>query len=635
MVKRLLAFVFPLLPSLLLLPGATARAADFYVAPSASSSGTGTIGNPWKLQTALSHPSSVHAGDTIWLRGGTYAGHYTSSLNGTSSNPIKVRQYPGERARIDGNTASTTATLIINGSYTWYWGFEVFNSDTTRYTSNGDDPPRRGLGVQLSGTGTRLINMVIHDTTEGVLTGSSTDATEISGTLIYYNGYDSPDRGHGHGIYIQNDTGAPAKKVYDNIVHSQFGYGLHGYTEGGDLDNIEYKGNTIFDNGVLSSHGYDTNLLLGGMKKADNPKVTYNMTYSQGHWGNNNLGYSSGCSNATVTNNYFSNSTALKLVSCGIANMTSNTFYGAVVGFSSSSFPSNTFLSSRPTGVKTFVRPNAYEAGRANITVYNWANQSTVSVDVSGILSNGDGYEVRDAQDFYGAPVVTGTYNGSPIVLPMTGLPVAAPIGVSAPAHTASEFNAFVLLPASSQGIPTPTKTPTGPAATRTPTAPPPPPATPTPTGGGSGSATIVFAAENGILTAPMAKYASVNAFGGLYITSSAAESGTASWTVDVPTTGNYVLWCRVYAGDTAQNSAYFRVDGGTEDTFDIDASASWKWRRVNGRGSSGVPLSINPRIFPLTAGTHTIRLRSREAYTKFDRMILTNNMNYVPTSAP
>jgi len=632
MAKRLLALTLPLLPVLLILTSATAKAAEIYVATNASSSGTGTIGSPWTLQTALNHPSAVHAGDTIWLRGGTYTGTFTSHLAGTSANPIKVRQYPGERARIDGNAPTTSPTLTVQGSYTWFWGFEVFNSNTTRYTSDGNDPPRRGLGVELTGVGTRAINMVLHDTTEGVLTGSSTDDTEVYGTLIYYNGYDSPDRGHGHGIYVQNDAGNPTKKVYDNIIFEQFGYGLHGYTEGGDLDNIEYKGNTVFDNGGLSSHGLGTNILLGGMKNADNPKVNYNMSYTRGHGGSNNLGYSSGCNAAQVTNNYFSNGTALKLVNCSISTMTSNTFYGAVVGFSSSSFPNNTFLPSRPTGVKVFVRPNAYEAGRANITVYNWANQSTVSVDVSGILSNGDGYEVRNAQDFYGAPVLTGTYNGSALVLPMTGLSVATPVGVAAPPPTGPEFNAFVLLPASSGGIPTPTRTPTGPAptATRTPTR------TPTPTGGGGGGGTqtVVWAAEWGTITAPMAIYPSADAFGGLYITSSAAETGTATWTIDVPATGNYVLWARLYAGTTASNSAYIQVDG-NEDIFDVDASAAWKWRRVNGRGSSGVPMAIDPRVFPLTAGTHTFRFRSRESYVKFDRLILTNSMTYVPKSSP
>ncbi len=71
--------------------------------PNGSPSGNGSINSPWDLQTALNQPSTVHPGDTIWLRGGTYVGHFTSNLNGTSSSPIIVRQYAGERATIDGN----------------------------------------------------------------------------------------------------------------------------------------------------------------------------------------------------------------------------------------------------------------------------------------------------------------------------------------------------------------------------------------------------------------------------------------------------------------------------------------------------------------------------------------------------
>ncbi len=48
------------------------------------------------------------------------------------------------------------------------------------------------------------------------------------------------------------------------------------------------------------------------------------------------------------------------------------------------------------------MRPNQYEPGRANIIVYNWAQQSTVGVDVSGILNMGDRYLVRNAEDFHG-----------------------------------------------------------------------------------------------------------------------------------------------------------------------------------------------------------------------------------------
>src|SRR5512142_489791 len=86
---------------------ASVLAADFYVSPAGIPSASGALSSPWDLQTALNQPSAVHPGDTIWLRGGTYVGHFTSSLNGNSSSPITVRQYAGERATIDGNDGTS------------------------------------------------------------------------------------------------------------------------------------------------------------------------------------------------------------------------------------------------------------------------------------------------------------------------------------------------------------------------------------------------------------------------------------------------------------------------------------------------------------------------------------------------
>ena len=822
----------------LFLGAAVATAAEFYVSPSGSPSGSGSQSNPWDLQTAFDQPSVVHAGDTIWLRGGVYTGYYTSRLVGTAAAPILVKQYPGERARIDGNHVGTQPTITVNGSYTWLWGFEVFNSDPTRWTSDGNDPPRRGLGIQLSGTGTKMINMVVHDTTEGVLDPSGADAAEVYGNLIYYNGYDSPDRGHGHGIYVQNDAGNPLKKIYDNIVLEQFGYGLHGYTEGGDLDNIEYQGNTVFNNGGLSSHGWTTDILLGGLVNANVPKLTANMAYTQTHAGSNNLGYSAGCASPTVTGNIFSTGTAFKIVSCTNITMTGNTFYGSLSGFTQSQFPSNTYYSSRPTGLWTYVRPNAYEAGRANITIYNWDLQSTVSVDLSAVLTAGQGFEVRNAADFYGAPVLQGTYDGSAVVLPMTGLSVATPVGVAAPPPTGPEFNAFIVLPASAGGsptatptatatatrtptrtntplpptsTPTPTDTPVPPSATptatrtntpalpsptptatrtntppppsstptptrtdtplppsstptatrtdtpvppsstptptrtdtpvppsstptatrtdtpiapsstptgtntpappsSTPTAththtPPPPPSTPTatrtntavppsstptptrtntavpptstptatrtntavppsstptaththtpppPTSTRTRTATpqpgtptptpsptpvvMRMEAEGGTIVSPMQDSDDVKAFGGVFVQSDNATHGTATFHIAVPAQANYVVWCRVKATDNLHDSFFVSMDGGTEDIFDAAQGSwgpDWQWSRVNGRGSSGVPLSIDPRVFHLGTGSHTLKVRVRNADTPLDRVIITSDMAYVPT---
>src|SRR5262245_16283770 len=82
---------------------ATTKATEFFVAPNGSPSGNGSINSPWDLQTALNQPAAVQPGDTIWMRGGTYSNPpYRGKLNGTAANPIIVRQYAGERARIDG-----------------------------------------------------------------------------------------------------------------------------------------------------------------------------------------------------------------------------------------------------------------------------------------------------------------------------------------------------------------------------------------------------------------------------------------------------------------------------------------------------------------------------------------------------
>ena len=241
----------------------------------------GSCKPPWTT------PPPCSPGDTIWLRGGIYnAPPYTSHLVGTSANPIIVRQYPGERARIDGNYNGNEPTLTIMGKYAWFWDFEIFNSDPTRFSPGGGQPPRRGTGVQLSGDGTRMINMVIHDTSQGVLVSEAATDARVYGTLFYYNGYGAPDRGHGHGVYAQN-LGSTTKQIYDNLIFQQFGWGIHAYGEGGHLDNFDFQGNISFNNGGLSGN-WHANILVGGMQyAATNPKLVSNYTYNEDYTSKN------------------------------------------------------------------------------------------------------------------------------------------------------------------------------------------------------------------------------------------------------------------------------------------------------------------------------------------------------------
>lgn len=100
----------------------TATAAEWYVAPGGSDRNSGRIESPWGLQHALAAPAEVKPGDTIWLRGGRYvcSDIVISSLEGTATQPIKVRQYPGERATFD---FADRRGLLVRGGYTWYMGF--------------------------------------------------------------------------------------------------------------------------------------------------------------------------------------------------------------------------------------------------------------------------------------------------------------------------------------------------------------------------------------------------------------------------------------------------------------------------------------------------------------------------------
>jgi hypothetical protein len=110
-------------------------------------------------------------------------------------------------------------------------------------------------------------------------------------------------------------------------------------------------------------------------------------------------------------------------------------------------WPGNTYylVPDSPTGTNILVRPNKYESGRGHIAVMNWDHNSTVNVDISSIVTVGKAYEVRNAQDYFNTPVLTGTYGGGSITLPMTGLTQATPIGDAAQPTSGPEFNVFVV----------------------------------------------------------------------------------------------------------------------------------------------------------------------------------------------
>ena len=451
----------------------------FYVAPTGSAAGNGSITSPWDLTTALNHPGAVSPGDTIWLRGGTYRGSFTSRLSGTAAAPIVVRQLPGERATVDGN-------LVILGRGTTYWGFEVMNSNTSRPAV---------IGVNVKGPNTKFVNMVVHDHGDnGFGFWSEAPDSEIYGSIIYNNGRQGSTRGMAHGIYAQNGTGT--KRIVDNVVFNQFAYGIHVYgSDAVSLRNFHIEGNASFFNGLSASGGGAPDILVGGGSSAANITVRENHTYRTDQGTTAVFGYNWGPTNAdlTLANNTLVGNT--NIITWNDITATGNTFTGAqtVVMLrmpdgvpttrynwrSNKYFPSigqwspfnlfrnggsagydlagwqaatgldagSTLTRGTPTGTQVHVRPNQYEAGRANVIVYNWARVGSVSVNPSSFMWPGTRYEVRSVHDFYGAPVASGTYSGGSITIPIRAEQPKTPIGgsVTAPS-TGTEFNAYVIV---------------------------------------------------------------------------------------------------------------------------------------------------------------------------------------------
>ncbi|MGK3991578.1 right-handed parallel beta-helix repeat-containing protein [Sorangium sp. So ce136] len=123
----------------LLLATGTARAAEHYVAPDGSDSNRGTMDRPFATLSKAN--SAAAAGDTIWVRGGTYGitAQLVLSRSGTSdTNRTKIWAYPGEKPVLDAsryvtsNPAVDVPVVLVTGSWMHLRGIEIGNAKVGR-----------------------------------------------------------------------------------------------------------------------------------------------------------------------------------------------------------------------------------------------------------------------------------------------------------------------------------------------------------------------------------------------------------------------------------------------------------------------------------------------------------------------
>jgi hypothetical protein len=486
-----------------------ASAADYHVAPNGSASGDGSTGQPWDLHSALLHPAALKPGDTMWLHGGTYTTtngtvnphSFDCLLNGSRTGPIVLRQMPGEIAVVDGG-------IECRPGSGWYHfrDFRVTCSDANRLVLNGAH--QRPNGVFISGVGVKLINLVIDNASTGVFWADSGlpegDDGEIYGCIIYGNGvYDASTAPgtaedpwtRGSAIYAQNANGK--RTIADNICFRNFTTGPLVYAEEGRANGFQIEGNISFDPAggaaieaatknhpstsitILSNACYSPrpgNAIRLGYQSRSNQNAVVEGNYAAGagagttglfsikNWETarirNNLFYSWGGNKAVASidregglkgvemdwdrNTYFA-SNFWCFVSNNVLPSLPFEDWQKATGYDKHSVYSN----SAPPQVTVITRRNKYDPLRSHVAVFNWGEATKVDFDLRQVgIRAGIGYEIRDAQNFFGPPVASGVSKGEPVSIPLNSTavaPIHGPLKHFTNQHTAAEFNAFVV----------------------------------------------------------------------------------------------------------------------------------------------------------------------------------------------
>ena len=389
-------------------------AAEWYAAPGGKPDGQGTKDAPWDLESALSGQQKLAPGDTLWLLAGTYkhpdrklgSAGFIVRLTGQKDRPIVVRALSGQRVTVDGG-------LSVQEPSTWLWirDLEILVSENFTMSRTVDDPgsspasynrPWGGLNVH-AGEGCKYIDLVIHDNAQGISWWKGSTESEVYGCIIYDNGWKAPDRGHGHAIYTQNQDGL--KTVADCIMTGGYGYTLHAYgSSQAYVDNYLAEGNVCYDAGSF---------LIGGGRPSRNIRAAENYLYNLSMQIGYSAPYNEDCE---IRDN---------LIVGGGLQINK---YKKVVQEGNLVLGKN---DPRPkdADVRIVLRPNRYDPNRANLAVFNWAKKPAVEVLPKSFLKAGDAYRLMNPREFFGKPVLSGTFDGKPIRVPVDG-----------------EFAAFVLL---------------------------------------------------------------------------------------------------------------------------------------------------------------------------------------------
>ena len=267
--QRRLIFLFSLL--LFLGYSVCLSGQPYYVSTSGSDSNTGSITSPFA--TIAKAVSAVSAGQTIYVRGGTYNLTATISItkSGTANSYINLFAYQGERPVLDfsGQTFGSKG-ISLKGSYWHFRGLDVTNS--------GDN------GLNISGGAFNVIEFCAfyRNKDSGLQLDGGASKDTIKNCDSYFNA-DPTDYGDADGFAVKMDVGS-GNYFYGCRSWRNVDDGWDGYLRGADDVSTTLVNCWAFENGYFEN-GTDAGVNANGngfkMGGSDDKTLRHNFTLKQ------------------------------------------------------------------------------------------------------------------------------------------------------------------------------------------------------------------------------------------------------------------------------------------------------------------------------------------------------------------
>jgi parallel beta-helix repeat protein len=208
------------------------QAATLYVATTGSDTNPGTLASPWR--TIQHAANSIVAGDTIYVRGGTYKESVTLGVSGSASAGfVTLQSYPGETAILDGTglavPGETGLINIIDQSYIKVVGLELRN-----WSSSSTSKVPVGIWITGGGSNLQILNNHIHDIKNsakgcdanalGLAVYGSNPSTPLSNVTIDGNQLDHLTLGCSESLAV--DGNVQNWSVTHNVIHDNNNIGI-------------------------------------------------------------------------------------------------------------------------------------------------------------------------------------------------------------------------------------------------------------------------------------------------------------------------------------------------------------------------------------------------------------------------